>query len=68
LLLHQLPDFAMQSHIFHTGLAVPVGHERRNGSLVRQQAAIKWSCQNEQRMMMKFSELRSRSIFEYFWN
>jgi hypothetical protein len=64
LLLRQLPDFAMQSHIFHTGLAVPVRHERRNESIVGQQAALKCSCQNEQRM--NFSEIRSRAIFEYF--
>jgi hypothetical protein len=43
LLLRQLPDFAMQSHVFDTGLAVPVGHERRKGSIVRQQAALKCS-------------------------
>jgi hypothetical protein len=43
LLLHQLPDFAMQSHIFDTGLAVPDRHERRNGSIVGQQAAVKCS-------------------------
>jgi hypothetical protein len=63
LLLRQFPDFAMQSHIFHPGLAGPVRHERRNRSIVRQQAAIKCSCQNEQRM--NFSEIRSKPIFEY---
>jgi hypothetical protein len=57
LLLRQLPDFAMQSHIFQTGLPVPVRQKGRNGSIVRQQAALKCSCQNEQRMNV--SEIRS---------
>jgi hypothetical protein len=64
LLLRELLDFAMQSHIFHPGWAVSVRHERRNGSIVRQEAVLKCSCQNERRM--NFSELRSRAIFEYF--
>jgi hypothetical protein len=64
LLLRQLPEFAMQSHIFHPGWAGPVRHERRTGSIVRQQAALKCACQNEQRMT--FSEIHSRAIFEYF--
>jgi hypothetical protein len=62
LLLRQLADFAMQSHIFHTGLAVQGRHERRNGSIVPQQAPLKCSCPNDQRM--NFSEIRSTAIFE----
>jgi hypothetical protein len=64
LLLRQLLDFAMQSHIFHPACAVPVRYERRNESIVRQQAAFKCSCEKEQRM--NFSEIRSRAIFKYF--